>query len=82
MTVKLVLFYADIRNVPRKFLRYVCFDVVILLSRGTNPPIRALGSPFTWYYSQMDDDEGFSLKTDLSVEEVIARLRRSVRRKR
>lgn len=69
-TARLVLFYADIRNVPRKYLRYVCFDVTILRSRGTSQPIRALGSPFTCYYSQMDDDEGLSLKTDLSVEEV------------
>ncbi|KAK2141779.1 hypothetical protein LSH36_1042g00007 [Paralvinella palmiformis] len=68
--LKLRLFYADIRNVPRMCLRHVMFGVSVLPLRGGHQarPIRAKGSPFYEYYSQNDPDDCFDVCTDITVE--------------
>ncbi|CAI9716618.1 XP_029657756.2uncharacterized protein LOC115231992 isoform X2 [Octopus vulgaris] len=68
------LYYTDISHVPRKFTRFVCWNVSIIPSAGsivgsnTSKAVKALDGPFTKYYVQQDLDEGFVMHTDIPVE--------------
>nr|KAG5709012.1 hypothetical protein BaRGS_004651 [Batillaria attramentaria] len=63
------LYYTDISHVPRKFSRYVSWHLR-LLTRGNSRAARPLNGPFNKYYVQQELDEGFTMKTDIPVEEV------------
>lgn len=63
------LYYTDISHVPRKFTRYVSWHLRIL-TRGNARTARPLNGPFAKYYVQQELDEGFTMKTDIPVEEV------------
>ena len=63
------LYYTDISHVPRKFTRYVAWHLR-LLTRGNSRTARPLNGPFNRYYVQQELDDGFTMKTDIPVEEV------------
>ena len=65
------LHYTDIRNLSRRFLRYVGFALQVVPGKGQYKPIRAVGAPFSQLYALKEaDQEGFDIKTDISVKEV------------
>ena len=65
------IYYSDIRNVSRRFVRYVGFGLSVVPRRGNYKPIAAQGVPFSQLHSQKEADvEGFDIKTDISVKEV------------
>ena len=69
--LKLRLYYADVRNVPRCYTRYVRWSLAVIPARGSPRPVRALGAPFSFFYSQADaEPEGFDMSTDIQVNEV------------
>lgn len=71
--LKFRLYYVDVRNVPRRFVRYVCWSLMVMPARGQVRPVKALRAPFFNYYSQSDlTEEGFEIDTDIHVNEVSA----------
>ena len=65
------IYYADVYNVPRKFMRFVSWGMNVVPTKGhTKRRTQALGTPFCNYYVQTDTDEGFDMVTDIPVEEV------------
>ncbi|KAK6178586.1 hypothetical protein SNE40_013341 [Patella caerulea] len=61
------LYYTDISHVPRKFSRFVTWDLSIL----NGGKIVKLGTgPFSKYYVQQDLDEGFFMRTNISIDEL------------
>ncbi|CAL1532756.1 unnamed protein product [Lymnaea stagnalis] len=64
------LYYTDISHVPRKFSRYVGWNIR-LVSKATNSrPKRTLDGPHSKYYVQQEVDEGCVIRTDVSLEEL------------
>lgn len=68
--LKLRLYYMDVKNVPRKFLRFVSWSAKIIPARGNMRTVKCVGGPFSNYYAQTDMDEGYDLNTDIPVNEV------------
>lgn len=73
------LYYTDISHVPRKFTRFVSWNISVLTNAsgtGTtgvgnaNKAVKALDGPFNKYYVQQDLDEGFVMHTNIPVEMV------------
>ncbi|KAH9494619.1 hypothetical protein Btru_019729 [Bulinus truncatus] len=63
------LFYTDISHVPRKFSRYVGWNIR-MVSKVTNArPRRTLDGPYSKYYVQQEVDDGCVIKTDISLDE-------------
>lgn len=64
------LFYTDISHVPRKFSRYVGWNIR-MVSKATNTrPKRTLDGPYSKYYVQQEVDDGCVIRTDVTLEEV------------
>lgn len=64
------LYYTDISHVPRKFTRYVSFNIVVVPANPERNISRALNGPFYRYYVQQDLDDGFIVHTDIKMDEV------------
>ncbi|XP_021373518.1 uncharacterized protein LOC110463337 [Mizuhopecten yessoensis] len=64
------LYYTDISHVPRKFTRYVSFNIVVLPANPERNVARALNGPFYRYYVQQDLDDGFMVHTDIKMDEL------------
>lgn len=64
------LFYTDISHVPRRFARYVGWNLRILSRLTAGRPKRTLEGPLAKYYVQQEVDDGCVMKTDIPVEEV------------
>ncbi|XP_041376336.1 uncharacterized protein LOC121388875 [Gigantopelta aegis] len=64
------LYYTDISHVPRKFSRYVAWNVKVI-SQNTSKPVKAQDGPFCKYYVQQDLDDGVQAKTDIPVDELV-----------
>lgn len=64
------LYYTDISHVPRKFTRYVCFNVIIIPANPDKKIARATDGPFYRYYVQQDLDDGYMVHTDIPLDEV------------
>ena len=68
--LKLRLYYADVYNVPRRFTRHVSWSVSVVPVHGHEKPRRAKDAPFSNYYAQTEQDEGYMMSTDIPVSEV------------
>uniref|UniRef100_A0A1I8H549 DUF2071 domain-containing protein n=1 Tax=Macrostomum lignano TaxID=282301 RepID=A0A1I8H549_9PLAT len=68
--LKLRLFYSDVKNVPRHFTRLVSWNAYVVPCEPDRPVVKAVNGPFTNYYSQKEQDEGFDVEMDLPVEEI------------
>ncbi len=67
----LYLFYKDVFNVPRKYMRCVEFSVSLQpIKKRDHKPAKTIGCPYHCFYAQSDQDEGMDLGTDVRVEEV------------
>ena len=64
------LYYTDISHVPRKFTRYVSFNISVLPVDPDKPGVKALDGPFYRYYVQEDLDDGILVHTNISIDEV------------
>ena len=65
------IYYVDVYNVPRKFMRFMSWSMSVIPSRGhTKRRLQAISAPFCNYYVQTDTDEGFDMVTEIPVEEV------------
>lgn len=64
------MYYTDISHVPRKFSRFVGWNIR-LVSKATNSRSkRCLDGPFSRYYVQQEADDGCVIRTDVLLEEV------------
>lgn len=67
--LKLLLFYSDARNVPRNYVRFVCWKSYVVTSHGN--PLPLLDGPFSGYYCQgLSSEEGFEMRTNIREDEV------------
>lgn len=65
------MYYSDVRNVPRKFLRYVSWSTRVVPVRGRKAAVKVLGCPMSNYYAQTDySEEAYEMKTDIPAQEV------------
>ncbi|KAK6982284.1 hypothetical protein BgiMline_017657 [Biomphalaria glabrata] len=64
------LYYTDISHVPRKFSRYVGWNIRMVSKATNSRPRRTLDGPYSKYYVQQEVDEGSVIRTDISLEEV------------
>lgn len=70
-TLQFRMYYSDVRNVPRKFLRYVSWNAHVIPARSKKTPTRMLGCPLSNYYAQTDySEEAYEIETDISVADV------------
>lgn len=80
--LSLSLFYPDIPKIPRSYLRYVSWSMQVLpqtkfsSNASANKAVQqnsgstALGSPFEYYYANLEQDKGFTMRTKLNVQHV------------
>ena len=68
--LRLRLFYANVNNVPRNHMRYVCWSVKIIPHKPYSKPVAAKNAPFCFYYNQADGDDGYDICTDIRSDEV------------
>ena len=68
------LFYTDISHVPRKFSRYVGWNIRLVSKGGSSRPKRTLDGPYCKYYVQQEADDGYVIRTDLLLDEVRAKV--------
>lgn len=66
--LKFRMFYSDARNVPRNYLRYVCWNGAVVASTGESVPL--LDGPFSKYYVQVDCDDGVDMSSSIRENEV------------
>jgi hypothetical protein len=65
------MYYSDVRNVPRKFLRYVSWNARVIPARSPKTSVRVLGCPLSNYYAQTDySEEAYEIETDIPVQDV------------
>ncbi|KAK3085279.1 hypothetical protein FSP39_000966 [Pinctada imbricata] len=64
------LYYTDISHVPRKFTRYVNFNLSVLPINPDKPAVRAVDGPFYRYYVQEDLDDGMLIRTNIRIDEL------------
>lgn len=64
------LFYTDISHVPRKFSRYVGWNLRVMSRSSQARPKRSLEGPHGKYYVQQEVDDGIMVRTDIPVDEV------------
>lgn len=67
-TLSFRLYYTDISHVPRKFARYVCWNINSVLPSGAK--FKMGKGPHSKYFVQQDLDEGFVVNTAIPVKEV------------
>ncbi|XP_013418227.1 uncharacterized protein LOC106179232 [Lingula anatina] len=69
--LKLRLYYTDVKNVPRRYTRFVNWSVAIVPALRTYKPVKGLDGPYTSYYSQQTDAEkGYEMVTNIRTEEL------------
>jgi hypothetical protein len=71
--LRLRLFYADIYNIPRHYTRFICWNLSVLPVARTGErsrSMKAIGAPFSNYYTQTDVDEGYDMLTTVPINEV------------
>ncbi|ESO95143.1 hypothetical protein LOTGIDRAFT_160907 [Lottia gigantea] len=61
------LYYTDISHVPRRFCRYVVWDLSIVCG---NKVVKVGEGPYSKYYIQQDLDEGFFMRTNIAIDEL------------
>ncbi|GFR85751.1 hypothetical protein ElyMa_006036200 [Elysia marginata] len=64
------LFYTDISHVPRKFSRYVGWNIRLVSKGGSPRPKRTVDGPYSKYYVQQEADDGYVIRTDVPLDEV------------
>ena len=67
------MFYTDIMHVPKKFARYVGWNIRVLPRVSNLRPKKALEGPFCKYFVQPEGDEGHQMlimRTDIKLDEV------------
>ena len=68
--LRLRMYYSDVRNVPRRFTRLVTWSAKVVTSRNCSE-IKALGCPFSAYYTQTDTaEECYEMDTNIASSEV------------
>ncbi|XP_014672291.1 PREDICTED: uncharacterized protein LOC106812824 [Priapulus caudatus] len=66
--LKLLLFYSDARNVPRNYVRFVCWKAFVVTSSGNELPV--LDGPFSKYYCQgLNCEDGYEMTTSVRENE-------------
>ncbi|WAR12507.1 hypothetical protein MAR_026687 [Mya arenaria] len=69
-TLSFRLYYTDITHVPRKYSRYVCWNVLVLTRYIPDHKVKTNYGPFSRYYIQQDLDEGHLITTSIPVNEL------------
>ncbi|WAR12509.1 hypothetical protein MAR_026689 [Mya arenaria] len=69
-TLSFRLYYTDIAHVPRKYSRYVCWNVLVLTRYIPEHNMRTNYGPFSRYYIQQDLDEGHLITTSIPVDDL------------
>ncbi|KAK3592532.1 hypothetical protein CHS0354_039879 [Potamilus streckersoni] len=64
------LYYTDVTHVPRKYTRFVSWNIVMLTDRAPKTSVRMVYGPYSKYFVQQDLDEGYIFTTDVAVKEL------------
>ena len=65
------LYYTDITHVPRKYSRYVCWNIILLTRFLPDKPVKTHFGPYSRYFVQQDLDDGYYFSTGIPVNQVI-----------
>ena len=64
------LYYTDITHVPRKYSRYVCWNIILLTRYLPDKPVKTHFGPYSRYFVQQDLDDGYYFSTGIPVNQV------------
>ncbi|KAL4234824.1 hypothetical protein ACF0H5_006465 [Mactra antiquata] len=64
------LYYTDVAHVPRKYSRYVCWNILVLTRYIPTHKVKTNYGPFSKYHVQQELDDGYQVHTSIPVDEL------------